>query len=213
MQVLESTKKLAVIVWEDGKLSWLWAALTALPAIVAFAGQHWPWTATMLNAVQWWWGLIVLAGWIIFALGRRVLRFETPALELELIKDERDGSWWLEVRNVSGKALSDCAVDFERVEATNGKRVFPHSFGLARPGGLSNPFPLRAGQPKQGCFAQMRDGKIILLGVMVDGTLHEIELKEDKYRLLVGAYSEADGTRCAKVFTLSRERGTLSVSQ
>ena len=215
--MLIKIKRLSKIVWKDGGIPELWAFVLGT---ASFSGKINEWTGFKLSELlppwfpepAWWWGLVVLASWVIFSLANRVLRHETPALEIEVIKDARDSSWWLEIHNVGSKALGSCAVDFERIENTEGKRVFPHSFGLVRPDGLSNPFPLRAAQPKQGRFAELKNGKITILGMTVGRQITEISLEEEKYLVVVGAYSEAEGAQCKKTLTLLRKDGALHVS-
>jgi hypothetical protein len=215
--MFSTAKRLATIVWQEGRIPQLWAFATG---VAAFSGKINEWTGLKMAEFlppwfpnpAWWWGLVVLALWVSFSLARLVLRYETPALELEVVKDERDNSFWLWIRNVGNKTLNDCAVDFERIENAAGKPVFPHSIGLLRDGALSNPFPLRAGQPKQGRFAELKNGKITLWGMSARRQIVEIPLEEDKYVVTVGAYSEAEGAQCKKTLTLSRKDGDLSIS-
>jgi len=207
------------VVWEHGGVLKLWAVATG---IATFSSKIDEWTGFKVKGVlpdwfpdpAWWWGLVVLALWVIVSLARRVSRYETPALEIEAVQDNRDSSWWLEVRNVGGKPLTNCAVDFERIENEAGERVFPSSFGLLRPGESgesSNPFPLRAGQPKQGRFAFLKNGKIEFVGMAVDRRPVSVELAEEKYVFTVGVYSEAEGAQCRKTFALSRDDKGLHV--
>jgi hypothetical protein len=215
MRLFRTLKRLAVIVWKDGGLSWLWAAGSAVPGLIQSAKKYFPdetqMAAIMLDAVQWWWGLPILTAWVIFSLSRRILAYETPALEIDAIKDGRDSSWWLEVRNSGTKGVKDCAVDFQ-LETATGKRVFPHSFGWAREGGGSNPFPLRADQRKQGRFADLDEGKITIYGTTIDRRPTRISLEENKYIVTVGVYSELEGGQCKRTFTVLRDGSGLHVS-
>jgi len=215
--MLSKILRLADIVWEHGGVLKLWAVATG---IAAFSSKIDEWTGFKVRELlpdwfpnpAWWWGLVVLALWMVYSLASRVLRYATPALDMKVVQANNDKSWWLEVRNVGSKSLENCAVDFERIENGAGQRVFPVSFGLARPGGLSNPFPLRATQPKQGQFAVLRNGKIGFYGMSVDRHFTSVELAEEKYVFTVGAYSEAEGAQCKKTFTLLRDNNGLHVT-
>jgi len=216
--VLAKIKRIAKIVVEESgvKTGW-WLLASALPAANDWASKTLGKSVTSVlpdwfPEPSWTWGLAVLAVWVIVSLARRILVHETATLEIEIIRDRRDNSVWLEVRNCGSKALENCAVDFEKIENASGERVFPHSFGLIRPGGLSNPFPLKATQPKQGKFAELKDGNITIFGMTVDRKPSAIVLVLEKYTVTVGAYSEAEGAQLKKVFTLSREDGVLNVS-
>lgn len=208
--------RLAKIIWEHGGVLKLWAVVTG---IATFSSQIDEWTGFAVRRLlphwfpdtAWWWGLVVLALWMIYSLASRVLRYETPGLEIEAYQSNIDNSWWLEVRNIGGKSLNNCAVDFERIEDEAGQRVFPMSFGLVRPEGLSNPFPLRAGQPKQGQFAAIKNGKIHFYGMTVGRQPTDVELTEEKYRFTVAAYSEAEGRHCRTTFMLLRDNNRLHV--
>jgi hypothetical protein len=209
--------RLGQVVWQHGGVLKVWPIATG---IASFSGKINEWTGFSLSSLTpawfprpaWWWGLLVLAMWVIFSLASRVIRYETPGLALEVVRDRRDGSWWLEVRNVGASALENVAVDFEKIENAAGERVFPHSFGLSREGGLSNPFPLRATQPKQGRFAHLVDGKIMIFGTSVNHQPTQIVLELDKYFVTAGAYSEADGAQCKRVLMLVRSNDTLEIS-
>lgn len=209
--------RLAKIVWEHGGVLKFWAVVTG---VATFSSEIDEWTGFTVRRLlpdwfpntAWWWGLVVLALWVIYSLANRVLRYETPGLEIEAVQSNIDNSWWLEVRNVGSKPLTNCAVDFERIENELGQRVFPMSFGLVRPDGLSNPFPLRVGQPKQGQFAAIKNGKIHFYGVTVGRQPTDVELTEEKYIFTVAAYSEAEGAHCRKTFILLRDNNGLRVS-
>jgi len=217
--VFSKFKHLGVIVWQEGRISAVWWFLaTALPAANEAIKKHLGHSVTELlpNWIPepaWWWGAPILAAWVIFSLASRVLRYETPALELGVVRDERNNnSWWLEVSNVGSKVLGSCAVDFERIENTAGKRILPHSIGLLRGGNSSNPFPLRPQQSKQGRFAELENGKITLWGMSIDKVVTKMSLEDETYSVVVGAYSEAEGAQCKKIFTLSRKNGELNIS-
>lgn len=216
MRIFSTAKRLASIIWKDGGLSWLWAVLSALPGAIQSLAKYLPGEtqkalAMLDHPVQWWWGLPVVGVWIVFSLTRRILAYETPAVELEIYRDERSrNTWWLEVRNTGTKIINNCVVDFERIEDISGKRIFPQSFGLARSGDHSNPFPLRPKQPKQGRFSDLKpDGRIVIFGTRADREPVEIVLEDEKYFVTVGAYTELEGASCRKRITLLRGYGEL----
>ena len=214
--MLRKLWRLAKIVWEHGGVLKLWAVVTG---VATFSSKIDEWTGLAVRGLlpdwfpdtAWWWGLVVFALWMIYSLASRVLRYETPGLEIDAFQSNIDNSWWLEVRNIGSKSLDSCAVDFERIENDVGQHVFPMSFGLVRPDGLTNPFPLRAGQPKQGQFAAIKNGKIHFYGMTVGRQITDVELTEEKYSFTVAAYSEAEGTHCRKTFNLLRDNNGLRV--
>lgn len=79
---MDAIKRLATIVWKDSGASWLFTALTGLPPVLDFAKTQFPQTEPMLGGVQWWWGVVALATWVIIALSRRILIYEKPKLEV-----------------------------------------------------------------------------------------------------------------------------------
>lgn len=207
---------LAKIIWKHGGVPKLWFVATG---VAAFSSKIDEWTGFKVRDQlpdwfpdpAWWWGLVVLSIWVIYSLANRVLRYETPTLNVVVVQDNRDKSWWLEIRNEGSKPLNSCAVDFECIENAAGERVFPFSLGLARPEGKSNPFPLRATQPKQGRFAALEEGKIVFYATDINRKLTSYVLAEDRYVFTIGAYSEAEGAQCKKTITLLRDNQELRV--
>lgn len=216
--MLSKVIRLARVVWDHGGVLKVWALATGL---ATFSGKLTEWTGfdptgvlpTWFPAPAWWWGLVVLALWVIYSLANRVLKYETPGLAIDVRPDRRDNgrTWWIEIRNTGGSMLKQCAVDYERIGNAAGELVFPHSFGMARLGGLSNPFPLRAMQPKHGMLATLDGEHIIIFAYTVDRQETPIKLVLDKYCITVGAYSEADGSQCKRVLTIERRGEFLHV--
>ena len=58
----------------------------------------------------------------------------------------------------------------------------------------------------------MKNGKITIWGMTVGRQITEVSLEEEKYVVVVGAYSEAEGAQCKKTLTLLRKDGALYVS-
>jgi hypothetical protein len=202
-------KRLAIIVWKDGGLSWLWLGLSALPTIIDLGTRVWPESPKTLASVSWWWGIVVVAVWVIFSLSRRILAYETPAIEIRPYQAAQDGSWWLDIVNTGRRVLGSCVLNMERLENESGRRVFPQSFGISeRP----NPFPLRGMQPKQARFASLEEGKIVLHLTGPGNRYTRTVLEDDRYTAVLSVYSEAEGAHTEKRVTLLRGSTFLNVS-
>src|SRR5216117_1511002 len=109
----DDLKKVAKIIWREGRFPKLWTAFTALPGIVQKVldqlNVNVEAISPYLPEPVWWWGLIVLALrsiYVMYSMGKKLLSYETPAIEIRPFRSAIDGSWWVDVENTGRRPLA-----------------------------------------------------------------------------------------------------------
>lgn len=185
MSLIDKFKRLKVIVWDESGIPKFWALVSPfIPGAIQLAKNTWPdhvrRVEAMLDLVQWWWGIPIAAGWVIWALARKIFEYETPSIEgPNFYKHEDD--WYMEMR---GKGIDKfhVAINFE-IYKEDGTMFRPDMFGFLWNQTRANPIGIHGGGNSRTVFARYSGGVARLYGTDAAARGVIIELPKGSYRV------------------------------
>jgi hypothetical protein len=194
MSFAQKAKRLREIVWDESGASKAWGALlTIAPPLIQWSNDKWPDLAQgikpVLDLVQWWWGALAFAAWVIWCLARKIFEYEMPVIE-EPTFFKHGQDWHMHLR-AKGKGKFQIVINFEVYNA-DGSLFLPDMFGYLWHGMKTNPVGIHGGGDQRTIFAKHSNGMAHIWGTDPAGRGVQIDLPKGSYIVAMTIHAGAE---------------------